>query len=76
MSTTPNAIIAGSKVRHSRRNDIGTVRNIKHPQYRWQSPVFEVRFPLNPTAPHFCIAEDLTLVEPVGERPALHVVAS
>lgn len=68
------ALKIGDQVRHARRTDVGVIRNIEHPAYRWQSPRYDVRFPLNPTAPHWCVGEDLIVASPTAARPTLAVI--
>lgn len=77
MSDTPNAIIPGSLVRHPAHREPGIVITVSHDRWTKKPTVCWVEFPHQTWTQQFPVnARDLTLVEPVGERPALHVVAS
>lgn len=77
MTPTPNALIVGSEVRHSRRTDVGVIRNVSYPLLPGRPPKYDVRFALNPSAPCWCFADDLTPTALTASvSPALRVVES
>lgn len=75
MSPTPNAIIPGSLVTHPAHREPGVVTDVSHDRFTNKPTICWVEFPHQTWRQKFQVnARDLTLVEPVGERPALRVV--